>query len=78
MHLIIGIFLVFLFILLFIGLSIINTILRLFGFGRKATRNPGTYRKRAPRQHTDPPPAPKKKKVFDNNEGEYVDYEELE
>lgn len=72
----------FLFIILLIififGISIISGILRLFfGLGRKATRNPGEQHSehRKSSQSTSRPK--KQKKIFDDDEGEYVDFEEI-
>lgn len=72
----------FLFIILLIififGISIISGILRFFfGLGRKTTRNPGEQHseQRKSSQSTSRPK--KQKKIFDDDEGEYVDFEEI-
>lgn len=59
-----------LFVLVSFGLSIINAVLRLFGFNRPST----TFRderQSAPASEDQP------KKVFEDNEGEYIDFEEV-
>ena len=73
---------IFIFILLIIimGVSILNRIIRfVFGFGKKSTTKQQTYnssqgeqqeRKRTPNR-TD------KRKIFSKDEGEYVDFEEI-
>jgi len=74
----------FVLIIIFFGLTILSGILRaLFGFGRRnssstrssSTNNEGNYtneNKRGNARNT-----PKRKKVFDDDEGEYVEYEEI-
>jgi hypothetical protein len=63
-----------LFFILVIGLFIISSVFgfirSIFGFGKRATQ-PQNFQSGNFEQPTS------KSKVFDNNEGEYVDYEEI-
>ena len=59
-----------LFMVVAFGLSIINAVLRFLGFKRPAT----TFREEAP---SAPASDAQPKKVFDDNEGEYIDFEEV-
>lgn len=86
---------IFILAILFIGVSIVGSILRgLFGFGKRSqNNNPNSnsssqghsfYGKRSQNNQTDNPQreadeqsATKHKKIFDKNDGEYVDYEEI-
>lgn len=78
-----GVLLTFLFIIFVIfafGLSIIRGILRfLFGFGTRSTSSSSQQSESAQRQTRQKVsnPSPKKKKLFDDNEGEYVEFEEI-
>ncbi|MCC8188192.1 MAG: DUF4834 family protein [Bacteroides sp.] len=79
---ILGFIFIFLIAILFIGLSIIGTVIRrILGFGRKNpgyNRTPGqddhssqdTVRRKEPQQSS-------RRKVFDDDEGEYVEFEEV-
>lgn len=74
----------FVLIIIFFGLTIISGVLRaLFGFGKRtSTRstssnseaNDSTYSNKK-RNEQD---SPKRKKLFDDDEGEYVEFEEME
>ena len=71
----------FLFVLI-IGLAILSRIVKgFFSIGRKMTGN--SHRNRDETSHssgthsTSGQNAPKKKKIFDEDEGEYVDFEEI-
>ncbi|MEG2514503.1 MAG: DUF4834 family protein [Bacteroidaceae bacterium] len=74
-----GFILILIVIVLIIGLSLIGGILKLlFGFGRKRTyqqQNP--HENRRDSQPSSDTPIQKTKKVFDKDEGEYVDFEEI-
>ncbi len=75
-----AIFSLFFFIIILVivfGLSIIGGILRfLFGIGRKAGFAGGnSYHEE--QSSSDADSEPKHKKIFDKDEGEYVDYEEV-
>ncbi len=74
-----GFILIFLIAILFIGLSIIGTVIRrILGFGKK---NPGYHHTSGPHyqssQETRKEPQQPRKKVFDDDEGEYVEFEEV-
>jgi hypothetical protein len=65
----------FILIILFFGLTIISGILRvLFGFGRQrsSSTRPSSAQKKGNVRNT-----PKRKKLFEDNEGEYVEFEEV-
>lgn len=71
------------FIILIFGLSIIGRILRtIFGFGRRArstfssSANHSDNHTQHRSNHTESR-APKRKKIFEENEGEYVEFEEI-
>jgi len=69
------IFFIFIFILV-IGLIIISTVLgfirSIFGFGKRNGAQTQDFQSNTYEQ-----PAASKSKIFDKNEGEYVDYEEV-
>ncbi len=71
MGIIFSLFFVLLFIVLFIVLVVLGFIRSIFGFGRRKN-NPQTE---APRQS--PFEQKQRAKVFDKNEGEYADFEEI-
>ena len=71
MHFIILILLVALFIFLFILLSVFGFVRSIFGFGRNKNKTNDTNDQIFDQQ------TQHKSKVFEENEGEYVDYEEL-
>lgn len=52
-----------------LGLSFVSAVLRLFGFGRSRTTLKDEIES--------PDDAPQQKKVFSDDEGEYVDFEEV-
>lgn len=78
---------------LIIGISIVGGVLRaVFGFGRRSTSNPNTYstsgrrqqqsarreREEEERYNAEENIQPRKhKKIFDKDEGEYVEFEEI-
>lgn len=85
-----GYLFILIFIILIFGLSIISRILRtLFGFGRRtrSTFNSSSNDDSGSRSYThhnsstsnddDRSNAPKRKKIFEENEGEYVEFEEI-
>ena len=71
-----GFLLFILIFILFIGLMIISSVFgfirTIFGLGKRTTQaqNPGS-------QDFQQPGSGSKSKIFDKNEGEYVDYEEV-
>lgn len=79
---------IFFFVLIIIvfGLTIISGVLRaLFGFGkrnnsstRSTSSNNGTNHSTFESQKRNAHDTPKRKKLFDDDEGEYVDFEETE
>ena len=78
-----GFILIFIFIIILIGLSLIGGILRfIFGLGK---RNPKHYNGQQSQQTDDNPNSTasssssiNKKKIFSDDDGEYVDFEEVE
>lgn len=87
MSTILGFFFLVIIIVLIFGLSLISTVLRvLFGFGRKSTSQNQQNRTHRNTYHTEEkenvsrnasPNNPNRKKIFDKDEGEYVDFEEV-
>lgn len=83
MSALLGFFLIILALVLVVGFSIINGILRLlFGFGRKRNyqRNTGTGHSAGQNKETvqnNDQDQTAHKKIFDEDEGEYVDFEEV-
>lgn len=64
--------------LLFLGLTLFDGLLRLLGFRIRRnpfSRPPSSSSSASPRP--DAPKEPAQRKVFDDNEGEYVDFEEV-
>lgn len=83
--------LVFLFFLVvavvILGLALVSKVIgTLLGWGRKATNtftgrsSDGTSASTSTSSHSTPPPpsSPSKKKVFDDDEGEYIEFEEID
>ncbi|WP_321519961.1 DUF4834 family protein [uncultured Bacteroides sp.] len=71
-----GLFFFIIILVLVIGLSIVSGILRfIFGIGRKAGFHSSSFGGEEPAQKAEP--EPKHKKIFDKDDGEYVDYEEI-
>lgn len=72
-----GFFFFIIILVLVIGLSIVGGILRfIFGFGRKSgSRTNGRFESESSQAEEETPPA--KKKIFDKEDGEYVDFEEI-
>lgn len=77
MSAIFGLFFFIIIIVLVFGLSIIGGILRLlFGIGRKVSGRPNHFEEEesgAKAENSEP----KRKKIFDKDDGEYVDFEEV-
>lgn len=71
MHFIFFILLIALFIFLFILMSVLGFIRTLFGFGRRKNRTQDI-------NQTFDQQVDHKEKIFKKNEGEYVDYQEVE
>lgn len=73
----------FVLIIIFFGLTILSGILRaLFGFGRRnsssarsSSANEGKHTRENKKRNARN--TPKRKKVFDDDEGEYVEFEEI-
>jgi hypothetical protein len=84
---ILGLFFFFFLFILFLGISIVGSVLRsVFGFGRKSHQaHRQTYSKEEPtadRQENDgqeeySSTSKKRKKIYTKEDGEYVDYEEV-
>ncbi|MCD8032656.1 MAG: DUF4834 family protein [Bacteroides sp.] len=79
---ILGFIFIFLIAIIFIGLSIIGTVIRrILGFGRKSPGyNPASgqdYRSSQETVRRKEPQQSPRKKVFDDDEGEYVEFEEV-
>lgn len=81
-----GFLLILFLLIIFIGFSILGSILRmLFGFGRRNSPYKQQTQTDETREYTETysssqsrPSSPKnKKKIFGDDEGEYVDYEEV-
>lgn len=74
-----GFFFIILIIILIFGLSIISSIFRIFfGLGKKTYKN--SDKNYSDKQNSSQKTAyqqKKHKKIFDDDEGEYVDYEEI-
>lgn len=84
MHIIAFILIVFV-LLLFIGLSLVSSVIRFFlrllGLGGKTTSRYSQQQARSQQENnrnTETATPPKKNKIFDEDEGEYVDFEEVE
>lgn len=72
-----GFFFIIIIIILVFGISIISGVLRLlFGFGRKTTRNSNNHQS-GQQEKPQSTSSPKHKKIFDKEDGEYVDFEEV-
>lgn len=82
MSTIFGLFFFIIIVVLLIGLSLVSSILRLlFGSGNKTGRTNNTNHnqmKDNPFYNEQTPQANNRKKIFDDDEGEYVDFEEVE
>lgn len=80
MHLLFGFLFFILFIVLMIGLSIVSTVWRLFsGAGRSKRQSVHQDNRRTDDSHAESPhhASGPHKKVFEADEGEYVDFEEI-
>lgn len=81
MHIIGGILLfiiVIFFIVVGIGVYVLSKVFRLFGLGRYAQKNNKTNSNGENKQNSESTPSEtEKKKIFNKDEGEYVDYEEI-
>ena len=74
MH-ILGLIFIFIIAIFIIGVSVIGGILRaIFGFGRRSRPTPHTYEVCNTEENIHPR---KHKKIFTKDEGEYVDFEEI-
>ncbi|WP_321334759.1 DUF4834 family protein [uncultured Bacteroides sp.] len=70
-------FMIVIFILV-LGLSIVSSVLRvLFGFNRRSSSSKNAQTRSREEQDTSEQQPPKHKKLFDDDEGEYVDFEEV-
>ena len=76
-----GFILLFILFIVLIGLALISNVLRfIFGLGKRTPqRSYGQESRQANHTHTSTTSAsaPQKKKIFDDNEGEYVEFEEV-
>ena len=76
-----GFILLFILFIVLIGLALISNVLRfIFGLGKRTPkRSYGQESHQANHTHTSTTSssAPQKKKIFDDNEGEYVEFEEV-
>ena len=71
-----GFFIFIIILVIVFGLSIISGILRLlFGIGRKAGFHSTSFGGEEPAHKAEP--EPKHKKIFDKDDGEYVEFEEI-
>ncbi|MGN0037198.1 MAG: DUF4834 family protein [Bacteroidaceae bacterium] len=80
MHLLFGLLFFILFIVLMIGLSIVSTVWRLFsGAGRSKRQSVRQEDRRTDDSYAESPhhSSGSHKKVFEADEGEYVDFEEI-
>ncbi|MCD8260546.1 MAG: DUF4834 family protein [Bacteroides sp.] len=84
MHIIAFILIIFV-LLLFIGLSLIGSVieffLRLLGLGRKTTSRYSQQRTDSNQENhrnTESATSSRRNKIFDEDEGEYVDFEEVD
>lgn len=83
MSTILGLFFFVIIIVLLVGLSLVSSILRLlFGFGRKTNRtnnshNTNEQTKESTSYNEQKTQTGNRKKIFDDDEGEYVDFEEI-
>lgn len=73
---------IILFIILGIGITLVRTILRFFGFGNQSQNYGQRYTDKAPNsgenQHTQSKQtSTQNRKIIADDEGEYVDYEEV-
>jgi len=71
---------IFVLVILLLGLSIIGTVFRaIFGLGRRTNNRPyNTTANSASGSNTRKETLKKRKKVFEEDEGEYVEFEEVE
>ncbi|MBO5865772.1 MAG: DUF4834 family protein [Bacteroidaceae bacterium] len=71
-----------LFLVFFVPTLVLSIIARVLSFFRFGARNRHTHTNREHHEarytHTEPPKNKNRKKIFDKNEGEYVDFEEIE
>ena len=78
MHIIIILLFLFLFFVLVLPTFLLSVIARLFGFfGTKKSTRRENEEPRKNECHKKPSMNGKNKKIFDKNEGEYVDFEEI-
>ena len=71
-----GLFFFIIILVLAFGISIISGILRLlFGFGRKSRFNGNRFEEE--QEASNAASEPKHKKIFDKDDGEYVEFEEI-
>ncbi len=79
-----GFFFIILLVVVLVVISIIGSVFRLlFGFGRRGNQQRRTYthsyrdEESQESHHSDQKVSQPRKKIFDDDEGEYVDYEEV-
>ena len=68
------IFIIILFIVLFVLAILGNFIRSIFGFGKRTPKHHKSEQQEAPKQTS----YSNKKKIFDKDEGEYIEFEEIE
>lgn len=74
-----GFILIFILLIILIGLTLITNFLRtIFGLGRRAPKPYNDNSAGAQSTANSSPASASKKKIFDDDEGEYVEYEEVE
>jgi len=75
----IGLFLIVVFGIFIFGISILSSFVRtIFGFGKRTADSfTGSETKKKQSKTRVKQPGVKKKKVFEDNEGEYVEFEEI-
>lgn len=81
MHILGALFLLF-FVVVLIGVALVSRVVQLiFGLGRKMTGEQTSYNRQAQRDderaETGQGHKTQKKKVFDDDEGEYIEFEEI-
>ena len=80
MHIILILLFLFIFFVFFVPtviISVISKILSLFGLGQKRRKVSEEHRANDAAVHNISAKNSKNKKIFDKNEGEYVDFEEI-
>ncbi len=73
-----GFFFFIIILVLVLGLSIVRGVLRfLFGTGSKSNQRSNRFEEEEEENTSDEASQPKRKKVFDKEDGEYVEFEEV-